>query len=332
MNVRTLWWSLGVMSLLALAGPRAAPSHAERHLYANEDLSQARQLYTTNLRGNFYDLVERLDEPLLTIARQVTLQLPDRSSSPLQFYAIPGERKIYVPIESVKFVDDFLTALTWRTSHDCDPSAAFDYAGMLAEPERVASLPSPLPALGVPAGVLSTDTSVYEDSGKLLKSAIYFLLAHELCHVVLGHAGNIAVSPEVSQRQEQAADALALDAMARVGVVPVGMIPYFRAVAYYEGPAGNLGRADYQRLASATSTHPLAASRIQAIAAGLRTRRAEFVRTNPARTVDFVADQIEQIAAFLDDPAIRNFQALRSRGRPLSSLRGCKEWVPGGVP
>lgn len=335
MTPGTRSWSIGggsLLALFALTVPGAPPSQAERHLYSDEELSRARQLYTTNLRGNFHDLVERLDEPHLTPARQVALQLPDRTSSPLQFYAVPGERRIYVPIESVKFVDDLLTALTWRTRHGCDPSAAFDYAGMLAEPERLASLPSPIPALGVPPGVLATDASVYEDSGKLLKSAVYFLLAHELGHVVLGHPGNLAVSPEVSQRQERAADGFALDAMARVGVVPVGMIPYFRAVAYYEGPAGSLGQADYQRLAKATSTHPLAASRIQAIATGIRARRAAFIQTTAASTVDLVASQIEQIAAFLDDPGIRNFQALRSRGRPLSSLRGCEAWVPGGAP
>jgi hypothetical protein len=327
----TIVGALGAVSVVSITRGDPADKARERKLYTDAELADARKLYTTNLEGNFYDLVERLDEPLRGRARGVKLELPDRSDSPLQFHAVAALQKVYAPIGSVKFVDDLMTALAWRTQRSCDASAVFDYAGMLSIPARVTGLPSPLQALGVPADVLRTDAAVYEDSGKLLKSAIYFLLAHELGHVLLGHPGNRAVPPATSQLHERQADAFALDAMAKVGVVPVGMVPYFRAAAYYEGPAGTLERSEYRRIADALSTHPLAASRIDAIASGVRRRRDAFAARNPARVVDDVAAQIEGIATFLDDPPMRNFQALRSRDRPLSSIRRCAEWTPTGA-
>ncbi len=42
---------------------------------------------------------------------------------------------MFVPIESVKFLDDVSVALVYRDAQRCDPSAVFDYFGMLSSVE-----------------------------------------------------------------------------------------------------------------------------------------------------------------------------------------------------
>jgi predicted Zn-dependent protease len=132
----------------------------------------------------------------------------------------------------------------------------------------------------------------------------------------------------VSQRNEREADAFAIDAMMQIGAVPAGAVFYFRAAAYYEAAPGAMSNASYHTLVSATSTHPLAASRIRALADELTRKHPQFVKIHRATLVEQVTRDFEGIARFLDDRDIRNFQSLRSHQRPVATLATCSEWMP----
>jgi hypothetical protein len=64
------------------------------------------------------------------------------------------------------------------------------------EPERFGGrYPAPLPALQIPGDALG-DSVVDEQAQKLLKSAIIFLVLHELGHVLHGHPSYDAISAQ----------------------------------------------------------------------------------------------------------------------------------------
>lgn len=311
----------------ARAASRAAAGEVEVALYGTETLRQAKRIYAENLRGNFSDLVNRLPVAQRERALAAQVLLPLRGRHPLDFYAVPEQQAVFVPIESVKLLDDLCVAFAYREERGCDPSAVFDYAGMLSMPDRLATLPWPYQALAVPEGVLDKPSAVKDTSGKLLASVIYFLLAHELGHVVLEHPGNDAVAPSASQAQEIEADAFAIDAMAQIGVVPVGLIVYLRAASYYETPPSTFDQDQYEEHMRTFSTHPITTARLHALTRAVRARMAEFTVKNRPAQVESVLQNIDGIATILSDVQMRKFQRLRSELRPLASLRSCEEFT-----
>lgn len=309
-----------------LATAAAAPAP----LYDDLTLAKAKQVYRDGLQANFQTLKEGVADPSLRArASAAELKLPLHGRHPLDYYAISGQLEVHVPIESVKFLDDISTAYTYREARHCDPSAVFDYAGMLSVPQRAVGLPRPYEALSIPSDVLAKDKEAYEASGKLLKSAVYFIMAHELGHVVLGHPGNDATETGISQQHETEADAFAIDAMAQIGVVPVGMVVYLRAATYYEAPPSNLDQDAYETYMKEFSTHPITTARLRAITTAIRARRAAFEEKSPGAVIDNVVREIDGLAALLRQVDMRRFQRIRSEERPLESLRGCSEWAPG---
>lgn len=311
---------------LAMLGKAAA---APTSLYDDATLAKSRLVYGEGLRGNFSDLCDRVRDPTLRARALAThLELPLRGRHQLDFYASSRQRTVSLPIESVKFLDDLGTALAYRDARECDPSAVFDYAGMLSVSERIVTLPRPHEALSVPSDVLAKDQIVYETSGKLLKSALYFIMAHELGHVVLGHPGDDPGEPELSQQHEIEADAFAIDAMAQIGVVPVGMVVYLRAATYREAPPSSLDQSAYEDYMKAFSTHPITTARLRAITAAVRARREAFAVLSPPAVIDRVVSDIEGVTRLLGQVEMRRFQRIRSERRPLESLRGCTEWAP----
>ena len=59
-----------------------------------------------------------------------------------------------------------------------------------------------------------------------------FILLHEYGHVFFGHPGNKALPPEISRANEEAADRFALDMLARVGEIPLGVSVLFFTMAH----------------------------------------------------------------------------------------------------
>ena len=162
-------------------------------VYDTKTLQKANQTYSEKIRLVWNeDLLGRLTVKEQQAAEGVSLNLPWRGvqRSPFEYYSNPVTREITIAIPSVKFFDDLSIAEAWLTSKECAIDPISDYVGILRYQGSSFSagngFPPPLQAFGIPQNALA-DAFVDDVSGKTLKSAIYFLMAHELAHVIYQH-------------------------------------------------------------------------------------------------------------------------------------------------
>ena len=103
-----------------------------------------------------------------------------------------GPFEMTITALAVKFFDEIAIAFAWYEYRNLDRTKIIEYIGRLfAHPGY---RQPPLPALGVPAEAWKLDKDVDDDSQKILKSAITFLLLHEVAHWRFRHAGYDAIS------------------------------------------------------------------------------------------------------------------------------------------
>lgn len=191
------------------------------------------------------------------------LDLPGKGDSPLDVYSIAkrGQPTVVFPILSLKFIEDLSVAYAWRhvNRHSLEPID--EYVAMLKyrRPQDFPGgrVPDPLTALGVPPRIWERDKRVDDLSLRFRNTAWAFILVHELGHLRFRHAGNRAVSPEVSQRQEIEADAFAVDLLSRSDTIPMGMILWFQAtVGFLPNRADFETEAAYTRWVQGRTSHP----------------------------------------------------------------------------
>lgn len=303
------------------------------NLYDHRTLQKAGNTYAQNLRGVWKeDLLLRLTARERLAAGRVQLNLPliGYHKHPFDFYADSFKRQVYIPVFSVKFLDDIAISQAWLERHGCNTLAISDYAGMLRYqgPNKMAHdrLPTPMTAMNIPANALD-DHFVNDVSGKTLKSAIYFLMAHELGHVIHGHKGYEGLTSKQAQQQEIQADAFALNVMRRISVPPMGMVTFFLIASRFELAPGDFkSPAKYEAYLQTQATHPLTSDRLVAIANNIRTNIDSFARLqkNPRAFKPRIlgaANEIEGIAKILSDPKIRELQRYRSQRVTLSDLK-----------
>ncbi len=311
-------------------------------LYDARTLDKATQLYSENLRLVWSaDLLAKLTPTDRQAAGNVKLDLPPIGVQgfPFDYHSDPSTREITIPILSVKFFDDLAIAAAWLTRKGCAQDPVSDYAGILRYQgftlPRGNRFPPPLQALAIPQNALA-DAVVDDIAQKTLKSAIYFLMAHELGHVRYQHKRYDAISRPDAQTQEMQADDFALNIMREISVPPMGMVLFFMVASRFEPAPG-----DYPNLRGdetwgqilqkdktwrQTWTHPLTSQRLLAVSKGIRTNANAFSKGQKDPTlwrprIIEAADQIEVIANTLDDPKIRESQKYRSETIGLGDLR-----------
>jgi hypothetical protein len=304
----------------------AASSFAQDYanIYSRSELQRAYNTYSENLRGVWeQDLKGRLLVNERQAAAGVRMLLPALGNHrhPLDFYAESGSRKVTIPIFSVKFFDDICIALAWMERNNCNKLLVSDYVGMLRYQNNSSfpggRFPNPLSALGVPANALD-DHFVNDVSGKALKSGIYFLMAHELAHVIYGHQGYDNISASEAQRQEIEADNFALNLMRRISVPPVGVSFFFMIASRFESAPGDFQSiSEFESYLQERSTHPLTSDRLINIANYIRDNADDFTRgqRQPARwhqRIISLSEDIRNIGLTLDDRNIRELQRVRS--------------------
>ena len=298
-------WSL---LLLMVAIPLSTGARDFSGMYSSAELQRANQIYSDNIRGMLLEdigaYLSTAESSTLTRAR--LLQPWDRLSDPFEFSANPATGVILVPTFSVKFFDDLAIATAWFERFNCNKEAVFDYVAALDFSER--ALSAPLPALNVPNEAYKLDHFVDDVSQKTLKSALAFLVLHELGHVHHQHEPYDKVSAEEAQVQEAEADEFAMRVLRRMRLPPMGMTVWFMAVSM----------RDPLIQGSPRQTHPLTSSRLHAIAEDLRNRPDDFIEpanrgTMTADDIRAIANDIDTIATNLADPDLRSF--LRERGR-----------------
>lgn len=323
-----------LLVLLALLGAPATPSAKDMaSLYDEATLGAWQQRYAENILWNVNNVIwPRLDGGERQRLGQVSLCFPLRGPTrdPLEFYARLGPATdacaefsppvVVLPIQSIKFFDDLSVAHAWLWRNGYSPETALEYASMLkyGAPGRFGGrYPAPLPALQIPDDALA-DPTVDEESQKLLKSAIVFLVLHELGHVLHGHPGYDAVSAAEAQSNERAADDFALAVMRRIGVAPFGMVFWFETAAYLSPNRGDFADDETYAAWLRGATHPVTDDRLRAIAAELRQSPEDFALEFPdpesgRQAILATAGEIDRIADTMADPGVQELIARRGR-------------------
>ena len=310
--MRTMLALLFVVTGFA-AHAQCPPAYGWSGFYPPAMLDRVTARTVPGLRSNFEEvMLPRLTDQERRTLAGVALDVGQREypTHPLNFYA-SSDRKVVMPLSSVKMVSDLTFAVAWLNRHRLPEKRVFDYAAMLAfrgpAPDGVRALP--LGALGVPDG--DGDPAVNDLFYKLFGDTMVFIMAHEMGHIYRNHRA--AVSEAQSRLQESEADAFAVELMARMGAPPVGVSFYFNMAAPFECP----GR----------STHPLSGERIKRLAAALRDNGPLFARDKPSpqrelQLIEAVATNLETAARLLDDPDIRASMRLVGQSSSVADFAG----------
>lgn len=243
-----------------------------------------------------HDIPDHTAPAYQAAARGVTLDFQDLRG--LDFLDFQRRGKVVsVPVDALQFLDDLATVQAWLERRNCDGGLLQNYVFHLVTPGRKGGLSvspegktlspegktlSPTDAFGLDRAAALNDRFVNDVSEKLYNTAVWFLLAHEIGHVALGHTGQYL-------KQENAADDFALDAMRRKHLLPAGIVLYLTAVSL----------ADQ---ANAARTHDVSAARVRRIADALRWQPQDFVaneskdREGDRAKVLKISDEISRMA------------------------------------
>ncbi|SHE81735.1 hypothetical protein SAMN02745206_00891 [Desulfacinum infernum DSM 9756] len=316
----------------AAPGPLRAMNLDE--LYPRQVLQYWQGRYRDNLEWNFRNVVlANLTAAERRRVEGTSLDIPliaPEQNVPVNFYAYRwgNSGRIVMPVVSVKFLDDFAIASAWLEFNGFSQETAYNYMSMLKYKCLGSSqprCPPPLEALRIPPDALA-DPNVDSLSQKILKSAVVFIMAHELGHLYHRHPGyDIPVSQ--AQENEAQADAFALEVMRRIGTAPMGMVHFFMAALYLMPHRGDFGsEKDWESYLRERSTHPFTGERLRRFAEELRNKSRDFAASEPdlqaaTARVGAMAGEVEKIAAILEDSNIQKTLARIGRSTDLDSLR-----------
>ena len=296
------------LALLLRAAPAPAEVYPDAALLAeHERIGEAVALIVTE------DIPAALPPELRAAASGIGVVFEARAAHPLYFYARPGEGTVHVPVASVRFLADLAILTAWFERRGCAPEYLHTYLWALLREGR--PLPAPLEAFGVARETALADPFVDDVASKALSTALLFVLAHEVGHLLLGHRPGLEGAE--SQAQEMAADAFALDRFAALGAPPAGVVLWFMAARWIDPTAE----------AAAGVTHPVSPERLRAVAARLAADPEAFAFSQPepeaARdAVLTYAREFDRIAGLMDgDAMLTLLPAGLGRDFPLAALR-----------
>ncbi|WP_420131639.1 hypothetical protein [Rhodopseudomonas sp.] len=211
------------------------------------------------IKGNLYDTI-KIDIPanappaLRAAAARVVPDLRDRNLEIIDF--LHEGSVVPVGADSLQFIDDLSTVAAWLSRRGCAEMLLFSYIVHHATPN--VTIKDPISAFGLDREAVLRDGYVQRVSDKFYNSAIWFLLAHEVGHVALGHVG------PANREQEDEADAFAIEVMRNKRLMPAGISLYMMTISLYDRTI-------------AARTHATGGERLHRIAASLRKSPADFV-------------------------------------------------------
>lgn len=313
LNIRNRFTICGALLLLSVGFNHSLD--AQIQVYSSNELASRDSLYRNFLFGVFEeDLKSRLPLADRTRAADIRLVLPTNVTGNLLAVGahVPTGR-IFFPMETIAFLDDLAALAGWLAARDCSFEPAALYAGMIAvkqKPYGWQSYPNPRAAFGLGDDVWN-DQFVKKSSNQVLKTATYFILAHELAHVLYGHAPYENVSPSQARQQELEADAYALRMMRHIGVPPLGMFHFFTVLSRVEGVI--------------PTTHPLSGQRLMQIVNALENYPADFVPPNEspshwAPIIQTYANGFRGLVPVIDNPELRANLTAQARNARWSEL------------
>lgn len=297
-----------ILTAIGLANCTLAVA-APTDIYTDEQLARDQRRYEQRID----ELMSKGLVPVMQPAERqalagVVIQVPLRGSHPLDAYSNgSGAAPVVVlPALTLKFVEDLSTVYAWRyvKGHSLQPVDIYMAMLKYRSPQDFPGgrLPDPLTALGVPQGITTQDERIDRMSLSLRNEAWAFILAHELAHLRWRHPGNANVDPAISQRNEQQADAFAVDLLSRADTVPMGMILWFQAtVGYFKNRADFPSEEAYWNWQRRESTHPVNPSRLSSLGTQLD-RAAKSASADHAELLEYIATQLVGMGDILSEP------------------------------
>lgn len=140
-----------------------------------------------------------------------------------------------------------------------------------------------------------------------------FIALHELGHFYYRHHQHEGLA---SQEEESQADAFALSNMAKMHMVPEGLIFWFTLISTFDG------NSEYDH----TRTHPPTASRLAAISEYLNRNAKHFIAFDDASTMNeevvrYVASQVARLGELIGQDNLRQFMRMRGQRGSVGLLK-----------
>jgi hypothetical protein len=276
-----------------------------KDIYPGLSLDQQRRLGKVNLV--FPDRDRCADYP-----KELRHQVCGGDREPFSYFAgflgNPAQPTIVMSIQSIRFWGDLALAYAWLAATGQTAEKPSVYLSMLRYQSQKnfpgGRYPLPLQALGVPESRARADERLMETFQDIFVSGLYFLLAHELAHLVYQHPGNGDEVPRhVSRTNERQADAFAARLLAQIAQPPAGMALMMQAWSSY---APNHHDRDYARQI-ANMTHPIDSDRLRHLGEKMALYAEHYARRqkNPARSerhIREVASNLHLLADKMDSP------------------------------
>jgi Peptidase family M48 len=289
------------------------------------------QSTAANAQTALNDSLQRHVLPALPLEQRAAAQririVIDREAveHPLMFYADLSAEEVHVSASTLRLLGDLLYAWGWLAANGNSPDTVLAYLSMLkyqyAGKQQASATLAPLGVLGVPASVRD-DPVLAQQVNWQYNSAVFFLLCHEVGHIVLRHR-TVAdgLMPAQSRIQEQNADAFALNVMRSIGQTPEGLVMYFLFASVLE-----MFAVDDKTVTPFVRTHPLNVDRILAMVKYIRSNADSFaqVQVDTRRATQYylaIADQIETaVKRVLDDDSTQRWWQSTGTKSTLMSL------------
>jgi len=306
------------------------------NLYESNTLEYWQGRYPKNIQYNFENVIRANLEPKERTAlktAQLAFPLVGINKDPLAFYSFPAGHPplVAVPILSVKFFDDLVIAYSWLTESGYSAETVIDYVSMLkygkADWFPDGRYPQPMRALRVPTNALD-NPKVDKISQNALKSAIIWILAHELGHIYYQHPDYGRVPAEQAQKNEEESDRFATEMMRRIGVAPIGMGIFLTAAVHWWKNRGDVDSEEAWRYYLETAPHPLTAHRLRSLSDLIQRNAGDFARkeenyNTALKAIRRAAEDIGGIARILEDEKLQmcikvKANCLRLQPEPLS--------------
>ena len=172
---------VGIAFALVVACPASAQMYSDAEL--NTKLARIRSNLVATVEQDIPQFVDPTYGPAV---KALTIELPLRGEHPMDFHAIG--KKIVIPLEGLQFIDDLASLRAWLDRYQCE-SENLLFANYLYYLTRRARFTDPLTAFGLSRAALWRDPFINDISEKFYTSAAWFIIAHEIGHVALGHRG-----------------------------------------------------------------------------------------------------------------------------------------------
>lgn len=303
--------TLIIPGLILISTATFAQTNPAARIYDEPDLTPWHSRYERGWLGNDKDVFRPLmsaqeQARLANLRYRPTLTIP--AAEPFGFHATGND--VVASTASLKFLDDLSVATAWLQRNGYNTQTIADYMLMLRYWPKATNAPrppKPLDALCIPPNALS-DPRVDSLANRIFNGNVVFILLHEYGHVRFQHQGNRAVSPDASRANEEAADAFALNLLAKVNEAPLGLAMLFMAMANFYENRADFGSDGEYHAALTSRTHPLSEARLQAVARHIAAAGTGFTANSRAAALA-VSLEITTVAKMLGDTDLQRLTA-----------------------